>query len=525
MAFEKIISIPDEYWLNFKIQKSDLELLYNQLLELETPQTSQELAYALILHRIDLQKKQLSKKLDQKDQYLPKNTYKVGSEIIFSFLEDKKGKVVSIRPGNNPQFPEFSVIEIVFEGGEKSLFASNLQEHVLNQPPVLDENDPNVTPDLVTRKFGRIISKSLDDELETNPDLTLIAGRWFPRSLLVSVNAGHLNLAEALLEEAGGGPLPTHAIIEQVELPKNINPKLIDFSLDLALQEDDRFDEVGATGQTLWFLKRLEPEIVQTVSPYLQYHEHPYDTEKIKDLLVLFQQDSCDELEAGIDPGDELDTESVALLFPHWRAGTLPLTNRLKWVLPTATEAPHVRFMFVDGDTGTKFPGWVARPFKYVFGLSDWYTKENLFPGSIVQLIRTSTPGEIEIRVEKRKQSKEWIRTVLIGSDGGIVFAMLKQQISATFDERLALSIPNAEELDQFWLHGKNPKENLSTLVTRMLRELSKLNPQGHVHAQELYAALNVIKRLPPGPILATLMDEEMFTHVGDLYFRLKENI
>jgi len=38
-----------------------------------------------------------------------------------------------------------------------------------------------------------------------------------------------------------------------------------------------------------------------------------------------------------------------------------------------------------------------------------------------------------------------------------------------------------------------------------MVRELSKLNPQGHVHAIELYAAINVIRRCPPGPILAIL--------------------
>ncbi len=30
--------------------------------------------------------------------------------------------------------------------------------------------------------------------------------------------------------------------------------------MDLALQEDARFDEVGPAGQVLWYLKRLEPE-------------------------------------------------------------------------------------------------------------------------------------------------------------------------------------------------------------------------------------------------------------------------
>jgi hypothetical protein len=525
MTVEKIISIPDQYWLNFKIQRSDLELLYNHLLELETPQTTQELVFALITARIEQQKKHLKKDLDRKDQYLPKNVYKIGAEIVFPLFDNKKAKVISTRPGSNPQYSSFSVIEVEFDDQYRRFFASGLDDHVLNMPPMLNDQDPNIQPDMVMKNFGKLIASSLKDELETNPDLILIAGRWFPRSLLVKVNAGHLNLAEAFLEEAGGGPLPTHAIIEQVELPKNVNPKLIDFSLDLALQEDERFDEVGPTGQTLWFLKRLEPEPVQHVSPYLKYSPIPFDAEKVKDLLSLFVQGSCDELEPGLDPREEIQEDTIALLFPHWRAGTLPLTNRLKWLLPTATEAPRIRFLFVDTETGEKFPAWVVQPFLYVFGLSEWYQKQNLIPGSLIHLRRGGIAGEVELFVEKRKQSKEWMRTVLIGSDGGIVFAMLKQPIFTAFDERLTLSTPNVNELDVFWLKDRGQKENLSSLIIRVLRELSKLNPQGHVHAQELYAAINVIKRVPPGPILDNLLNEEIYTHVGDLYFRLKEKI
>ena len=72
--------------------------------------------------------------------------------------------------------------------------------------------------------------------------------------------SGHLNLAEAILDMAGGGPLPTKALLEQVGLTSNTNSNLVEFSLDHALQEDPRFDEVGPAGETLWFLNRLEPE-------------------------------------------------------------------------------------------------------------------------------------------------------------------------------------------------------------------------------------------------------------------------
>jgi hypothetical protein len=52
---------------------------------------------------------------------------------------------------------------------------------------------------------------------------------------------------------------------------------------------------------------------------------------------------------------------------------------------------------------------------------------------------------------------------------------------------------------------------------------MSKLTPQGHVHAQELYSAVNIVRRVPPGPLLALLGSQPEFTHIGDLYFRLSE--
>jgi hypothetical protein len=99
--------------------------------------------------------------------------------------------------------------------------------------------------------------------LEELEDFVYIAGRWFPRALLVDINIGHLNLAEAVLDMAGGGPLPTSALLEQLDLPTDVNPKLLEFSVDYALQEDLRFDEVGSSGEVLWFLQRLEPDEVK----------------------------------------------------------------------------------------------------------------------------------------------------------------------------------------------------------------------------------------------------------------------
>ena len=51
------LSIRDDYWETFKLEEQDVEFLYNHLLELETPLTTEELVAALIDERIRTRKK------------------------------------------------------------------------------------------------------------------------------------------------------------------------------------------------------------------------------------------------------------------------------------------------------------------------------------------------------------------------------------------------------------------------------------------------------------------------------------
>ncbi len=48
-------------------------------------------------------------------------------------------------------------------------------------------------------------------------------------------------------------------------------------------------------------------------------------------------------------------------------------------------------------------------------------------------------------------------------------------------------------------------KQTFEELVVTVMREVTKVNPQGHVHAQELYAAVNLVRRVPPAPLFALL--------------------
>jgi hypothetical protein len=228
--------------------------------------------------------------------------------------------------------------------------------------------------------------------------------------------------------------------------------------------------------------------------------------------------DELSEVEAR--PTEAAKEITVSLIFPHLRSGTLPLSARVRSLFPTAYESPRVRFALVDGRTKQRMPGWVVREHGYVFGLRDWYKANDLMPGSLVRIRRGSNPGEVIIEA-KPYRTKDWVRTVIIGADGGMVFAMLKQSISAEFNDRMAFAIPTLEAVDQLWLQEK--KRPFARLVADMIREMSKLTPQGHVHAQELYSAVNIIRRVPPAPLFALLASSPEFSHVGDLHFRLNE--
>jgi hypothetical protein len=325
---------------------------------------------------------------------------------------------------------------------------------------------------------------------------------------------------------ANGGPLPTLAIMEHLDFSNEQNTKLAEFSLDYALQEDNRFDEVGPAGEMLWFLKHLEPKDVLATPIFLRYQHDIYDRSLLTSDMLDIEQRLADELTSPIadqENTQNLEKAEIRLIFPHWRAGTLPLSCYTKDIFPTAYEAPHIRFWLIDGSTKEKFPAWVVRKEGYVFGLSEWYATRGLIPGSIIKLRKSSNSGEVIIQTSSQRSSRDYVRSVLIGSDGGIVFATLRQVIKAEYDERMAMFISDLDGLDEIWQNTQKSRTPLETTVTNMTRNLAKLTSQGHVHASELYAAVNLVRRCPPGPILTLLATRPQFVHVGDMYYHLKD--
>jgi hypothetical protein len=516
----------DAFWSKFEVSSDDLDFLFNLLLEREKPLTLREMLEPLVESRLDrLEREAQAAAEAEHPLYLPKETYEVGQTLVFPALDGAVGTVVATRPGANPDLGTFEVIDVEFDnGGGQREFAAQLQDHKLNQVPEEDELEADLDPlEIVMSKYGDRYERGLAALLDSNDDIVRIAYRWFPRSLLADINPGHLNLAEAVLDVAEGGPLPTRAILEEVELPKDLDPLLLRFSMDYALQEDERFDEVGPAGEILWFLKRLEPPEVLYRPPRLAYQARDFDRRLLTEELLDLEARLEDEFSPSA-PIDEPVTEiTLPILFPHWRVGALPLSDRLRQLFPTAYEAPRIRFVLVDGYSQDRFPGWVEREYGYVFGLDGWYRKYEVPAGGLVHLQVGEQEGEVIVEALDRRQRNDWIRTVSIDEDGRIGFTMLKQPVGTSYDELMVVGLVNAAALDEAWLGGGQRNMSDERLIAYVFRELAKLNPQSAVHAKSLYSGVNVLRRLPPGPIFHELVARDYYEHVGDLYWRLED--
>ncbi|HBG74333.1 MAG: hypothetical protein A2X25_13520 [Chloroflexi bacterium GWB2_49_20] len=518
------LNLPEDYWKNISISKQDIDFINNFLFENETPRTARELVPLLIEERIHQEKQSvLSKQKERGKAYLPGQAYHVGEKLVFPKLDWQEGKVVGERPGVNPGIGEFVVLDVEFEGSHVWQFAGCLADHKLNNTFETVKNDNDSGLENILKLYVHDIENKLIKALVEEDGLVRIAGRWFPKALLIDISVGHLNLAEAVLDEADGKPLSTSAILKQIEMPGNMNSNLLEFSMNYALQEDKRFDEIGPAGEVLWCIERLEPEGVRKIPAQLDYSPIPYDKSVLSDEMLALELELDDEL-SDLNPDEANQAEIViSLAYPHWRAGTLPVSSRVNPFIPYAYESERIRFTLVDEKTNEEIPAWVVRKSRYVYGLKEFYERCGLIPGSLISIRKSKRPGIVFIDAKTHRPKKEWVRTVLVGRDGGIVFAMLKQNISADYNERMVAAVPDIDGLDVARDQFAKSKKSFEEGVTSIMRDLTKLNLQGHIHAQELYSAVNIVLRCPPAPLFSLLSTMDNFNHVGDLHFRLEE--
>lgn len=515
-----------KYWVDdFRVEPSDIEHLYNVLLEREVPLSIDEMALVLVRHRVAEEEAELTRRVRPGNAYQPSGHYEIGDTLRFSALSNAVGTVTGTRPGENEEYGPFTVIQVQFEDGAIREFASDLAiEHALNatEAPVVEDDDSLMAPEELFIEYGGSVADALEARLEEHDDLVRLAGRWFPRSLLVEVHAGHLNLAEAVLDMADGGPLTTPEIIEQIGMLEGVNERLAEFSMNYGLQEDERFDEVGPSGQVVWYLRRMEPPEVNTPPPRLAYDPLPYDPHMLTtELRELELQIEDEHSQIPLQRGPLPQSVTITLTYAHRRSGTLPLSAQLRRMFPTAYEAPRIRFTLIDAESGDEMPAWVVRPGGYVYGLAGWVEKYGVPVGGYLKIERTDVGGQVKISYVKRSPRKEWIRTALV-ENNRLRFEERQLALACEYDELLIINVADDEAVDGLWRRITERKQPLGPLMLDIARELAALNPQQNIHAKTLYSAVNLLRRCPPGPIFANLARMPEFEHVGGAYWKLR---
>ncbi len=511
-----------EYWgSRFTLSGDDRELLLNLFVEDEQPRSSDELAQALIRHRVEREEAAIRRKQQaQGTLYQPKRSFQMDEQVVFPALDFAVGRVTAVRPGYNPDIAvPFKVIQVNMEGNGVREFAAEFPtEHRLNEDAVLlSPTDELVPPEVIYARYRDTFVPHLRELLHNSPEFVWLAGKWFPRSLLVDINVGQLNIAEAILDMNGGGPLPTESLLPELGLPSEVNRALQIFSLNYALYHDERFDEVGPAGEVLWFLNRLEPAEVINTPQWLKYQPQDYQRHVLTPDLVRAEHSIDDELSQLPAPDEQVDEVTFTLVYPHRRSGTVPLSPTIAKLFPTG-RTHRIRFQFEDARTGKRWPGWVLRERHYAFGLETWYANNDVPAGSYIELRRGAEPGVVVVGLQGNRLRREWVR-VAVPRDGRLTFEMLKRPIPADYDDQMIVFVDDRASIDKVWQQVNERGIYMPELLEQLLPELAKLSPQGNVHAKTLYAAINLIKRTPAGPLFAALNTQTKFRAMGDGYW------
>lgn len=520
--------MPSHHWArSFTVTNDDIDYLMGLLLERETPLTLDDLTYALIDRRLQQEAAELEEQYKDVQLYNPGQSFQVGQRLMFPALDYAFGTVRNVRPGNNPDYGGFNVIAVEFEGDASAALrefaidypAHKLSQHAEDGGAKLPGASSLTAEEILEHERGELLP-IVDAALRGSSDLVSAAGLWFPRSLVMDVNEGHLNLAEAVLDINNERPMLTEQILDEIGGLGNAPRTLQVFSLNRALNEDDRFDEVGPMDTVLWYLKRGEPQEVLNTPVFLRYTPIDYDAELLSPEMEALEAEIDDEW-SPIGEEDTVSSEvTVTLNYPHRRAGTLPLNARMRQIFPTARRTPRIWVTLVDGQDGEEYPGWVVRQERYVFGLAPLYRKHKMPVGALMRIRHSDEPGKVVVDFTAHRPRTEYVR-LMSAKNNQLAFEFDKRSIGAEYDDLMIIGADDLAAIDALFQATQQSRKSLNAILHNVLSELSRFSPQGTVHAKTLYSAVNAVRRCPPGPIFSALITNDDFEHVGNNYWKM----
>jgi hypothetical protein len=513
-----------DFWKEVGTTNADVEHLYGFLLERGAPAASRALTAHLIEWRVREEEKKLAELAARRaPPYQPKQSYQVGQTLLFTALENREGEVTNIRAGDNPRLGEFKVVQVQFPDDPKPReFAAEFSApHPLNEDRARVAQSLDVTPEQAITQYGDSVRAVLVQRLSMDKEFVHVGDEWFLKGLLLEIHAGYLNLAEAAIEQAGDA-VRTADLLKILELPQTVKKPAALFALATALANDERFEDVGPTGDARWYLTRLElPEARERP---MVLEAAPTTQAQLSGELELIAAELVDEADlngnaskVAAAPRDEI---TLVLTYPHRQAGTLPLTSPVCALLPGFSR-PRLKINFQDVTTQEKFPGYAVTDGHYLAGLMQWFTARKLSPGAYVTLKRGADPLILTIDYQPQRERSLWVR-VARGVNGHLVFSQEKRPLSHKYDEEMLIVVGDPIGIDAV-AQSARQQRSLAPLLEEIFPELAKLSGAGSVHAKTLYSAINLIRRAGPRTVLSALTESRAFAPVGGGYFVMNE--
>ncbi len=508
-----------QYWeAGFALDNTDIEQIYNHLLEVEKPQTVEEIAQVIIRYRVSLEVQRIERLLSGRTIYQPQNSFKIGDQLVFPTMQFAQGKVTGLREGYNPQYGKFNVITVEIDKKLREFAADFANEQYITIGNIeLATSIEDVDVAALISQYGDRVADAVSRALVSRDEFVRLGKEWFVKQMMAEVNIGHLHLAEAVLEMNEGGPLRTDEILPHLDMDPSLDTSVLRFSLNYALLNDDRFDETAPKGKVIWYLRRLEPTGVKETPGRLVYSSIPHDRALLSPQLLALERELDDEL-SDLPLSETPESVEFTLLFPHRWAGTMPLNSKIRKMLPLGS-SPRQRLVFRDEFTNDEIVAWVVLDENYIWGLGDWYEKNGIPIGGFVHLKPGPEPDVILLGFDRRRAQREWVR-LATAVDNRIHFELMKRSIGCGFDDLLIVGTDVTAAIDALWRRAETQRRTIASLLAELFMTLADLTPQNSVHAKTLYSAINMLRRVPPGPLFAELVRHPAFVPVGDHYWQ-----
>ena len=516
----KLQTLTEAFWRDhYEVSESDLDLVTSLILEGGKPQQLDTLAAAIILRRLQREKETVARQANQRQIYQPSRQYEQGQDILFSALDFAEGHVTGVRPGHNPKYGPFEVIQVMLEGEQapREFVASFDYPHPLNRPieELLGSGGEEVSESELVDRSSPYVADQLETHLRSRDEFVYLAGVWFLRELLPEIHVGYLNLAEAIVDEARH-PLLTSEILKSLDIAGGGSPDAHVFALERALGSDTRFDRVKIGDRTTWYLAALEPESVARLPKVLEPAFRAVGGEYVG-LTMLDQLDEIgDELDdVGSTASRPADTVQFEVNFPHLYAGTMPATAQFLRLLPIQQDE-HFPVTIVDTRAGKRYDAWVVPQHHYVAGLGAWYQSMDMVVGGEVSVSPSEDPMTFEIvATPVRGRRSEWVRSAAV-VDGRLVLQMQRVSIGVRSDRNMLTDVPDRQSVADLMVRLASQQLSLPALVRMAFEELAKLNSKGVVHSKSIYAIANMLRRTGAVPIFAELTRRACYDPVGD---------